>query len=172
MNQTRLTEVTDSSPSDIWSRILSGMHQDLQKHAKGTEKFNFAAGTAAAHAISDRDLTTGSEEQFWRKIETYITSLGWGKPELHYAKIKHDGCETFTVLVNTSVVTQRDPNHGPTCDVIRGGITAWLDERYGRVTKSEETKCTTKGAAHCIFSFQIEETKGLSPLRRLLSGLL
>jgi len=149
------------------------MHQDLlQKHAKATEEFNFEAGTAAAHAISDHDLTTGSEEQFWRKIEGYMTSLGWGKPELHYAKIRHDGCEIFTVLVNTSIFAQGDPNHGPTCDVIRGGITAWLDKRYGRVTKSEEPKCITKGAAHCIFSFQIGETKGLSPLRRLLSGLL
>jgi predicted hydrocarbon binding protein len=174
MNQTPLTEVTDSAPSDTWGRILSEMHQDLlQKHGlKAVEEFNFEAGTAAARAISDHDLTTCSEELFWRKIEGYMTSLGWGKPELHYAKMKHDGFEIFTVLVNTSMFTQRDPNYGPTCDVIRGGIMAWLDERYGRVTKSEETKCTTKGAAHCIFSFQIGERKQLSPLRRRLSAFL
>jgi len=149
-------------------------HDLLQKHdTKATREFNFETGTAAAHAISDHDLTTGSEEQFWRKIEGYMTSLGWGRPELHYAKIRHDGCEIFTVLVNTSVLTQQDSNHGPTCDVIRGGITAWLAERYGnRVTKSEETKCTAKGAAHCIFSFHIGERRTLSPFRRILSALL
>src|SRR5208282_2114780 len=177
MNQTRLTEVTEYVPSSssTWGRILSEMHQDLlQKHGTmAAKEFNFEAGTAAAHAIFDRDLTSGSEEQFWRKIEGYMTSLGWGKPELHYAKIRQDGCEIFTVLVNTSVFTQRDSNHGPTCDVIRGGITAWLAERYGnRVTKSEETKCTAKGAAHCIFTFHIGERSALSQFRKRLSALL
>ena len=173
MNQTRLTEVTEPAPSSTWGRILSEMRQDLPKHGtKAAKEFNFETGTAAAHAISDHDLTTGSEEQFWRKIEGYMTTLGWGRPELHYAKIRHDGCEIFTVLVNTSVFTQRDPIHGPTCDVLRGGIAAWLAERYGRVTKSEETKCTTKGATHCIFSFHIGERRTLSQFRRLLSALL
>ncbi|HKM76802.1 MAG TPA: hypothetical protein VJZ32_10315 [Candidatus Bathyarchaeia archaeon] len=174
MNQTRLTEVTEPAPSSLWSRILSEMHQDLlQKHGTmAAREFNFETGAAAAHAISDHDLTTGSEEQFWRKIESYMTSLGWGRPDLHYARIRHDGCEIFTVLVNRSVFTQRDPN-GPTCDVIRGGITAWLAERYGnRVTKSEETKCTTKGAAHCIFTFHIGERSALSQFRKRLSALL
>jgi len=175
MNQTRLTEVTEeSAPSSTWSTILSEMSQDLlqKQGTKAARELNFEIGTAAAHAISGGDLTTGSEEQFWRKVEGYMTSLGWGKPELRYAKIRQNGCELFTVLVNTSAITQRDPDHAPTCDVIRGVITAWLAERYGnRITRSEETKCTTKGAAHCIFSFRIGERKPFS-FRRLLSALL
>jgi predicted hydrocarbon binding protein len=150
------------------------MRQDLlqKQGTRAAGELNFEMGTAAAHAISDGDLTAGSEEQFWRKIEGYMTSLGWGKPELRYAKIRQNGCEIFTVLVNTSAITQRDTNHGPTCDVIRGVITAWLAERYGnRITRSEETKCTAKGDAHCIFSFRIGEKRILS-FRRLLSALL
>jgi len=171
MNQTRLTEVTESAPSSTWSTILSEMRQHLpQKGTKAAREFEI--GTAAAHAISNGDLTTGSEEQFWRKIEGYMTSLGWGKPELRYAKIRQNGCEIFTVLVNTSAIAQRDPNDAPTCDAIRGVITAWLVERYGnRIIRSEETKCTTKGAAHCIFSFHLGERKPFS-FRRLLSALL
>ena len=127
----------------------------------------------AAHAISDGTLASCSEDKFWRKIEGYMTSLGWGTPELHYAKIKQDGGEIFTVLANTSMLTLLEDNLGASCDLIRGGIAGWLAERYGdRVTKAEETKCKAKGAAHCIFTFRVGEKRAFSGIRRLVSSLV
>ena len=175
MTQSRLTEVTESVPSGRLSKIASEMSKELTKirGGKETREFSFAAGSVAARAISDSRLAACSEEQFWRKIERYMASLGWGMPELHYAKIRQDGCEIFTVLVNTSTFTRERDNFGDTCDAIRGGIAEWLSERYhDRVTKSEETKCRTKGAEHCIFRFSVGESSVFSGIRKLFVPLV
>ena len=174
MSQPRLAEATDPVPSSRWSMIFSEINQGLRNHgASSSRDYNFEAGLMAARAISDGKLASCSEDQFWRKVEGYMTSLGWGTPELHYAKIKQEGCEIFTVLVNTSMLTLLENNLGATCDLIRGGIAGWLGERFGdTVTKAEETKCTAKGAAHCIFTFHVGERSAFSGFRRLFSFLI
>ncbi|HXY83293.1 MAG TPA: V4R domain-containing protein [Candidatus Saccharimonadales bacterium] len=116
------------------------------------------------------DLGSGSEEQFWRKVEGHISSLGLGRPEIHYAKVRSGNQDIITVLVDKT--RPRTIDGEPTCETIQGALAGLLAKRYRKKVKSEETKCRTSGAAHCIFTFQLGQTKTPSPFRRFLSAVL
>jgi len=103
-------------------------------------------GWSAFNCSTDRNPS----ENLVEALDYVLSTRGWGRV-LDIDKTDHGSSETYVCTIKGCSLCYKEVSTNPTCDVMRGIVSRWLETYVQKNAESVESACFADGSEPCVF---------------------